>query len=273
MNGLIKALVYTNLWISGGALCFTWFFYLLIGAEPDIYVLGFIFFSTLVTYTFQRFLKLAYKEKIQGPRMDWMVVNQKLVKFILFTGTLGTLFFALYLTLSSLLLLGILGAISFLYAYKFNAFSRKTNLRDVPGIKIFLIGTVWATSCAIIPAIELDVFNTKIVLVCFGFLSYIIGITIPFDIRDLDYDEINKKTIPQLVGAPFSKLIAVLLIGLGYWLMKFPEVIEWQLAVGLLLSILLVSATRKTFNELYYSLILDGLLIAVPSSYYLLQSL
>lgn len=273
MNGLIKALVYTNLWISAGALCFTWFFYLIVGATPDPLVLGFIFFSTLLTYTFQRFLKLAYKEKIQGPRMDWMVLHERLVKFILYAGCLGTLFFALYLKLSSLLLLGILGAISFMYAYKFNTFSKSTNLRDVPGIKIFVIGIVWAVSCAIIPAMELGVFNTKIVLVSFGFLSYIVGITIPFDIRDLDYDEINKKTIPQLVGTTFSKLIAVLLIGLGFWLMKFPEVIEWQLAVGLLLSIVLVAATKKAFNELYYSLVLDGLLIAVPSSYYLLQSL
>lgn len=261
-------MVYTNLWISCGAFFFGWLFYQFSGNEIDFNTLGFLFFSTLLTYTFQRYIKIYYKEMIAGPRMLWMVRNIQLSKIILYASLIGTIFFALYLSLTSLILLTLLGAISFFYAYKFNLTSKRTNLRDIPGIKIFLIGLVWAISCSIIPSIEAQSLCKTEWFIFLSYLLYIIGITIPFDIRDIDVDEINKKTIPQLLGVRNAIALSSLLIlisGIGFYTVVESNVkMEMGIILGTSLSLILTSLTHKKRDELYFSFLLDGLLVFYP---------
>lgn len=270
---LISPLVYSNLWISAGSLLFTALFYLLVDVPYDFHYLGFVFFSTLLTYTFQRYMKIVYKENVLGPRMEWMKRNVRLVQTILFIGLVGTTFYALYLSLSSLFILAIMGAISFFYAFKFNLTNRKTNLRDIPGIKIYLIGLVWAICCALIPMVELELLNSKTIQICLGFLLFIIGITIPFDIRDVDVDEINKKTIPQMIGVKWSKVIAILLVTGSFWLMSGTKELFYPSLTSSVISAILIAFARTKNNELYFSFIMDGLLVVVPLVFYLFQSL
>ncbi|MBD3638111.1 MAG: UbiA family prenyltransferase [Crocinitomicaceae bacterium] len=271
LRKIIEALVYSNLWISGGALSMTWLFYILVEVELNFKVLAFIFFSTWLTYTFQRYMKFYYGEKWLGPRMKWMERHHTIVKVILYISLLGTILFSIYLSLISILLLAFLGAISFLYAYKFKLTSKRMNLRDVPGIKIFLIGLVWALSCAIIPAIEENMFNAQVVMISWGYLFFIIGITIPFDIRDIDYDEVHKKTIPQVLGTQNAKIVASILVIISYVLINFPEYNRWPLGVGLTLAVYLVLMSNKKRDELFYSFLMDGLLIMIPVIYFVLS--
>lgn len=218
-------------------------------------------------------MKIVYKENVLGPRMEWMKRNVRLVQTILFIGLVGTTFYALYLSLSSLFILAIMGAISFFYAFKFNLTNRKTNLRDIPGIKIYLIGLVWAICCALIPMVELELLNSKTIQICLGFLLFIIGITIPFDIRDVDVDEINKKTIPQMIGVKWSKVIAILLVTGSFWLMSGTKELFYPSLTSSVISAILIAFARTKNNELYFSFIMDGLLVVVPLVFYLFQSL
>lgn len=269
---LIEFVVYTNLWISIGAVSFTSLFYTLQGLPIDYNYLLFIFSSTLLTYTFQRYMKLIYRENIVGPRMLWMEMNKGVIKSTLILGIIGTAFSVVFLSITSILVLAIMGVISFFYAFKIGQ-KRRSNLRDVPGIKIFLIAVVWALSSAVIPAIEMETLNGQSILVGVGFFLYIIGITIPFDIRDLDYDEPSKYTIPQIFGEGTSKLIASSLLMMSYICFAFPNFNNYGLTLGIALSVILVLTSSKNRNELYFSFILDGLLIALPISVYLLQIL
>ena len=82
-------------------------------------------------------MKLYYGEKINGPRMEWMKANVKIVKGILIIGLVGAAVLSLKLTLETIILLGVLGAISFFYAFKFGKSENSINLRDIPGLKIF----------------------------------------------------------------------------------------------------------------------------------------
>ena len=250
---------------------FGWLLFLLIEVERDLMVLGFLFTSTLLTYTFQRYMKIHYSELLVGPRMSWMVSNLRFIKAILFVSLLSTIVFAMYLEFMSMLILAFLAAISFFYAFKFNLTSKRTNLRDIPGIKIFLIGSVWAVSCAIVPAIEVETLNEKTGLIGLGFLLYIIGITIPFDIRDVDVDEINKKTIPQLIGTKSAVILSILLVISSIFLMGQSLDQLKLLSVGVGISIIAVLLTKKDRDELFFSFILDGLLIILPISYWLLS--
>ena len=214
-------------------------------------------------------MKIHYKEMIAGPRMLWMVKYLTLSKIILLIALSGTLFFSLYLTLNSLLLLFVLGAISFFYAFKFNITSKRTNLRDIPGIKIYLIGIVWAISCSLIPSFEANSLKQAEWVITVGYFLYIVGITIPFDIRDIDVDEMNKKTIPQLIGtrnAIILSNILILISGLTFYWVVTPNLMqEASIIMGISISMLMTSLTNKSRNELYFSFVMDGLLIFYPA--------
>ena len=268
---IIEFLVYSNLWISTGAFLFGLLFYILAEIQIDYHTLGFLFSATILTYTFQRYMKIHYSELLVGPRMKWMLDNLIFVKVLLFLSSLSTVFFSVYLSLPSLITLFILGAISFFYAFKFKLTSKRTNLRDIPGIKIFLIGLVWALSCAIIPAVEAEMLNFKTWTISASFFLFIVGITIPFDIRDIDFDEVNKMTIPQVIGEMRSKILASLIICISFWLMDTSFQFIIASISGAFLSVTLVLLSKKNRDELFFSFVLDGLLIAVPLVFYLLS--
>jgi hypothetical protein len=143
--------------------------------KTDLTVIGFLFFSTLLTYTYQRFEKISKREHFQGPRMEWMQSNMGQVKGIMLIGIAGSIWMALYLELLSFFILSLMALISFLYAFKINVFSRRTNLRDIPGIKIYLIGIVWSISCATLPFIENGQQEALIPFITVGYFLYITG--------------------------------------------------------------------------------------------------
>ncbi|MEX1000721.1 MAG: hypothetical protein WDZ35_01255 [Crocinitomicaceae bacterium] len=269
----IPFFVYSNLWISTGAACMAWLYYQLENLPIHLYLLFFLFFSTLLTYTFQRYIKLYQKEPIHGPRVEWMKQHPQLVKLFLFVGAIGTLIFLPFLSWKSMLVLPLLGLLSFLYAFKFRWNKRRTNLRDLSGIKILLIAAVWAVSCSVLPAIESGNFNLSSFSITAGFFSYIIGITIPFDIRDIKVDEAEKKTIPQLFGVPFAKIIACSLIVFSYFIWAGNFEPDYGLMIGMLLSVVLIGLSKPNRGELFFSFFIDGALIIVPVLYYLLNTL
>jgi 4-hydroxybenzoate polyprenyltransferase len=205
--------------------------------------------------------------------MEWMQSNMSQVKGIMLIGIAGSIWMALYLELLSFFILSLMALISFLYAFKINVFSRRTNLRDIPGIKIYLIGIVWSVSCATLPFIENGQQEALIPFITVGYFLYILGITIPFDIRDVELDEHEKRTIPQIFGVRNAKIIAIVLLIASYCFLSFPHFNDLKLMFGILLSVVLVLAVNKKRDELYYSFVLDGLLIFVPLSYYLLHNL
>lgn len=202
--------------------------------------------------------------------MKWMMDNLWLFKMILVLALLGTITFTMFLSFRSILPLTILGIVAFFYAFKFRMFGKRSNLRDLPVVKIFLIGLVWAVSCVLIPAIESNSLSAETSFIAAGFFLYIVGITIPFDIRDIDLDEVNKKTIPQLLGIHRSKLLAIVLLLSALPLMGVSAESRLILLPGILFSILLVILTKKNADELFFSFGVDGLLILLPVSYWLL---
>jgi len=269
----IRFLVYSNIWISIGASFFTYLFYIISQTEVNFYFLLFIFSSTMTTYTFQRFIKLRSGENISGPRMDWMMKNSTLSNFIIIAGAIITAVLSITLTFDSIIVLIGLGLISFFYAYEIKMKGKKkSNLRDIPGIKIFLIAIVWGLSCCILPYIQDGVWiNSTIWPITAGFSLYVMAICIPFDIRDIDLDEKRKRTIPQLIGLSGSKILAILITISSYLI--FLLVIDFQsigLLIGYAFTILLILFTTKEKNELYFSFVMDGLLVLIPVLAYLI---
>ena len=265
MLRLIKFLVYSNFWIGLGGAAFIWQYYLIYNLTADYWLIAFVFFATIFTYTFQRYIKILNRTHGGGNRLEWMEKNPILVKVILIVSALGCVYpFILMDPKLYFLLIGT-GILSLFYIVKIpGKFGR--NLRDIPSLKIFIIGLVWATTSSFLPYINQVDSSVEIPWVLFiaDFL-FIIAITIPFDIRDMQLDEVEKKTIPQVVGVKKAIGIAIFLLLLNVlFLYYLVGTILYFSIIGVVLSIILVQGCQKTKNDFYFSFFIDGLLLVQP---------
>ncbi|MGI9527503.1 MAG: hypothetical protein ACR2MS_10380 [Weeksellaceae bacterium] len=165
------------------------------------HIVWLVFFSTLLAYN------MAY----------WVVdyKSDERLAVMLLSGILSIyLFFQLNSILAQVLIL-LAGCVSIFYSLPIY----QSSLRQIPQIKIILIALVWSTAVNITliesSLLYLDEFIWSFVAI----FLFVIGITIPFDIRDYHIDNKSLKTIPQQYGINKSKIIAgVLLIISVYFL-------------------------------------------------------
>ena len=86
-------------------------------------------------------------------------------------------------------------------------------------------------------------------------------ITIPFDIRDMEFDE-EINTIPQLIGAKNALFLSFFLIIILFSIFVFLG--NYKLCFFLLITCLILLPSLKSNNEFYYLIFIDGLLIILP---------
>lgn len=130
-------------------------------------------------------------------------------------------------------------------------------LRNIPGLKLFLIAFSWAGITVLFPLIQnyMSIRITDWITFIQRFL-FVLVITIPFDIRDINYDNNELKTLPQQVGISKSKIIGILWIALFFFLEYFKidftsTSILITLVIGVLSGVCLVKSSEKQSN--YYS--------------------
>ncbi|PCJ81716.1 MAG: hypothetical protein COA49_04190 [Bacteroidetes bacterium] len=146
-------------------------------------------------------------------------------------------------------------------------------LREKPYLKLPLISIVWALTTVVFPVILIDKISTVYVGILVAvFVSrtlYIAGITIPFDVSDLEIDDLKMKTIPQVLGIERALVRAMWLVGgsgavwgglaLGGLI---NPIIGYGLFIHAIISIPFVSP--KFFNKFkrnrHHTLLLDGML-------------
>ena len=97
-------------------------------------------------------------------------------------------------------------------------------------------------------------------------------LVIPFDIRDLQFDEPEKKTIPQLIGWKASKYTGItLLIICGLLSYSFFKEAIYSIPIYFL-SILLMLRVDDKRKELFYAFGIDGLILLFPFSTWIIKS-
>jgi 4-hydroxybenzoate polyprenyltransferase len=250
--------------------------YLLLKQPPDKYVLLFLFCSTLLIYNLSMLLSKP-KNPQQSPfkRVQWIFSHHRLIISITLVAALCIIPLGIwYLSIQSKLLMVFIGIIALAYNFPFLKLNdKKIGLRNLPGIKLFLIAFVWSTSCVLLPIVELEsTFNTisislgeTLLLVAKRFL-FICAITIPFDIRDLFQDKLYElKTIPVMLGERkawiFCQALLVLCLVL---LILFTKTINLEvigLASTIFLAGWLIFKSSLKRNEYYYFFFLDGTMI------------
>jgi 4-hydroxybenzoate polyprenyltransferase len=267
-------LLFSNIFIALCAVSQGMVTYWLIQAKPDEYVLGLLFCSTLALYNFSILLSKPEKpENSAFQRVRWIFSHFRLMISLTIISAIAIIPLSLFLNTSSKILLIGLGLIS--VAYNLPIFSidgKRFSLRNIPGVKFFIIAMVWAASCVLLPILEIDgknaatiTINETILLFSKRFL-FIAAITVPFDIRDLFQDKSKElKTIPVIFGEKNSLLICqILLVVYMLLLFNFTEKIDgnfFALSLSILLSGWLIFKSKWKKNEYYYFLFLDGTMI------------
>jgi len=239
-----------------------------------MYVLGLLFSSTLALYNFSIVLsKPNNPENSTSARVRWIFSHYRLMITISIISVFSIIPLSLFLSTSSKILLFTLALISVAYNLPlFTIHDKKFGLRNIPGIKLFLIASVWALSCVLLPILEMEnnqtisvTLNDTILLIAKRFL-FISAITVPFDIRDIYQDKFYElKTIPVLFGERWALLICQGLLGAYIILLVlFTEHFDanfFGLSLTIILTGWLIFKSKWKRNEYYYFLYLDGTMI------------
>ena len=247
----------------------------LIAAKPVFPVLGLLFTSTLGVYNFSILItKPANPAASPYKRVQWFFAHFRLMVTITIVCLLSLVPLFILMSFESRILLAFLGLISFCYSIPlFTIGTQKFGLRNIPGLKPFLITLVWTLSTVLLPILEAQRFHlTEIslhdmtILIAKRFL-FIAALTVPFDIRDLFQDrQSGLKTVPVVWGEKKAYLVCQVLLA-GYIVLLFVyrntgfSVNFLALTLSAMLTGWLIFRSKQEKNEYYYFFFMDGVLI------------
>lgn len=208
----------------------------------DWSLLWFVFFSTITGYNFIKYFGIA---KFHHRKLaHWLRVIQmfSLVCFLLM------LWFAFQLKSDTMVYIGVFGAITFLYAIPFLPkrffIDQQKNLREIGGLKVYLIGLVWGGVTVLLPILDSDEpFGWDVWVTAIQRFVLVMMLMLPFEIRDLQYDDLKLATIPQRIGVKNTKIMGVLL-GIVFLFLEF---VKEELTVKLILLTLTIMVVTLFF--------------------------
>ncbi|MDW5287798.1 hypothetical protein [Formosa sp. PL04] len=232
------------------------------GLPYDENVLYFIFFASVTGYNFVKYFGLAKFHR--RALASWLRAIQlfSMLSFILMC------YFAFKLEFNTMLIIAGFGMVTFMYAIPFFPkrffVDKHHNLRSISGLKVYLIGLVWAGVTVLLPLTnEHYEFNDEVILTFIQRFIFIIALMLPFELRDLKYDSLKLGTIPQKIGVMRTKILGVLLALLFLFIEFFKtnligNYILIQVIVTFVL-ILFILFSRETQSDVYTSFWVEGI--------------
>lgn len=273
-------LLYGNFWIALGAAAMgmvsryfvnnTW--------EVDASI-GFLFFSTLFTYSLHRVVGLEKTKNLElTKRYQVIRTFKKHIQVYAVLGALGSLYFFFQLQFQAKCLTFVLSLLAL--AYVLPVLNGK-RLRDFHFIKVFLVAIVWAGICTGLPVVNAAQSLGQIhILLLLEHIFFVFGITLPFDIRDQALDShVGVKTMVNELGVQKSKLLIYMALMTAGFLacLVANHVASGGIYLGIRLAmygilILVIRSLKTTDSDYIYSGLLDGSLIFGPLIFAILNN-
>jgi 4-hydroxybenzoate polyprenyltransferase len=268
-------ILFSNIFMSLCAVSQGLVVFYLIGSKPVYSVLGLLFVSTLAIYNFSILIsKPKRPQDSPHQRERWFFGHYRLMVTMTIVSILALLPLFVLISTESRILLIFLGILSFAYSLPlFSLGDKKFGLRNIPGLKQFLITLVWTMSTVLLPLMEaqhmhlgtISMRDTTI-LIAKRFL-FIGALTVPFDIRDLFHDkQSGLKTIPVVLGEKKAYIFCQVLLA-GYIVLLFLFRNNgfnndfFALTITAVLAGWLIFKSSWKKNEYYYFFFVDGILI------------
>jgi len=218
----------------------------------------FVFFATLLAYNFQRVVKLKQRQK--QLKTDWQEKNRTSTYFIMIISAIIILYYFYYFKTSTQIAIIFSGILSLLYPFV---------IRNIPFFKIFVIALVWTISTMLLLILENNILiSQNLILHLSARFLFVFAISIPFDIRDLKFDDKKMKTIPIFFGETKAKLIGIMalffceiiaIVQTLYFDMEFNNLIA--LICILFLSAILIIKSSQDKTAIYFSFWVESLSI------------
>lgn len=222
----------------------------------DENLLFFIFFATITGYNFIKYSRLAKWHHLS------LTESLRSIQIFSFLCFFGLIYFTFQVAHEVILGCLVMAVLTVLYALP--VFSRKRNLRALPGVKIYTIGVVWAGVTVLLPILQqAEVINWDVYIMLLQRFLFVLVITLPFDIRDMQYDDVAIGTIPARIGVKKTKILGVLFLVVFVFLEVLKdEITSLNVLSTLVISIfsgtLLILASEKQ-SKYYASLIVESI--------------
>jgi 4-hydroxybenzoate polyprenyltransferase len=144
-------------------------------------------------------------------------------------------------------------------------------VREVPLLKVFLIGGVWSAVTVGLPALALHRPLAPLAGLLAQRFCLVSALAIVFDIRDFSRDRLtNLRTMPVVLGLGGAKAVALTLlaaslaIGLGRGVPPLVVVLPAALAAWV------IAVARDTRGDYFFALVADGVLLVQAAAVFLL---
>lgn len=196
----------------------------------DLPMAGFAFFGTIFGYNF-----IKYEDFFRNKKP--LRFELKAIGIVSFISLLASIFFFFCLGSVTQITAMIFFGLTFLYTVP--VFSKKKNIRNWSGVKIYIVAICWSGVTTLLPLMNAgtEVFSDVILKCCQRFLL-VISLILIFEIIDLKTDDPALKTVPQRIGVAKTKILGILILIPLYFLEFLKSTIDInQLFVNAILVI------------------------------------
>ena len=264
MRTIISFFIYTNIFVSISALSLYKITELIFDFRNN--VIGcFVFFATLFAYNYMR-LPFFFAEE-NRPRNFWIEKHIHIIYLMLVISLFLICYCVAILGMTFLYLTSPIIIISYMYPIRIHYLNKLYALREIPLLKIFLIAASWSSMTVLVPLLYLGyTIDYSLISHLLRIFLFIVAISIPFDIRDLYFDNIN--TIPKHIGVLNAKIFSFfclfifemsLIFDLLNDLMPVPIFLSFFISIEF--TALIIYASNEKRTEWFYSILVESLSI------------
>ena len=262
LKQLLDFYINSSIHVALAVYALSWITLKKLNINGDATILYFNFFATITGYNFVKYFGIAKWH--HRSLANWLKVIQvfSLVCFGLMC------YYALQLQNNSLLLIAGFGMVTFLYAIPFLPkkwyLDTQQNLRDISGLKVYVIALVWCGVTVMLPVFNNNgMFSQDAIITIIQNFILVITLMLPFEIRDLNYDSLKLATIPQKIGVKNTKRLGYVLVLLFYFLEYFKDNIDatgllFQCVISIILCVFIYFANQNR-NAYYTSFWVEAL--------------
>ncbi len=221
------------------------------------------FFCFVATVTSYNFIRIYHAKELKPFMLQWTIRNQSILKIVIGLGLVVLAILSVQLTLLSWVWMIVFFAATLFYIIPYS--KHRQSLRGTAGVKLFLISLTWAGVTVIFPLVQNHIsLDINVVWIFLQRLLFVIAITIPFDIRDVNFDNERLHTLPQKFGITGAKIIgySCMMIYLMIRFLIHPFYPLWIDLILVLLVVLGLFFSSQTQSKYYASFWVEGIPIA-----------
>lgn len=168
----------------------------------------FLLFSFLGAVTAYNFVKYSKVSKLYHRRLT---KSMKGIRVLTIVSCILFIYLAKKVSVEALIYMLPFSLLTVLYVAP--VFPNKKNLRSLSGIKIFIIGVVWSGITVLVPLVHIrGDLNFDFLIEMIQRFLFIVVMMLPFEVRDLQYDDATLETIPQKIGVTRTKVFGSILL-------------------------------------------------------------